>query len=446
MSFIQKLASVNPQANFLHTSLASYAQEDIIKQATALREGVFSSLKNQSVSLLCHNPSSFILGLIALDGWASSILLLPSSSQPALQESLEQRAHSSLRIVSQQSPEDFSLIPLPHAASNPPKAHTAWIIPTSGTTGTPKLLAHTLQSLTTSLRPPRPHAPKLSWGLLYDPTRFAGIQVILFSLLSGNSLIAPDDWRDLPATIALFSQKSCNALSATPSFWKKLAIAGLLNQMDLRVVTLGGERADQSILDTLAATFPQAILRHIYASTEAGVGFSVSDGKEGFPQSYLTHPPQGVRLAIREDGMLLLAPQNVQQELLDSSKTLLDKDGWIESGDLLEARGDRYIFLGRLNGAINVGGQKVHPSQVEELIQRIDGVLASYVYGVANSILGQLPAADIVLAKGASRDLVFAEITDFLKEHLPRYARPTRLTEVATIPLSDSGKIQRKSQ
>jgi len=51
-----------------------------------------------------------------------------------------------------------------------------------------------------------------------------------------------------------------------------------------------GEIADQAILDSLKARFPDAAIGHAYASTEAGVGFEVTDGLEGFPASYVGRP------------------------------------------------------------------------------------------------------------------------------------------------------------
>src|SRR4029434_9911963 len=119
--------------------------------------------------------------------------------------------------------------------------------------------------------------------------------------------------------VELLARLGCTALSATPSFWRKLAFGGLLDRLSLRTVTLGGEAADQLILDLLASRFPKAAIRHIYASTEAGVGFSVSDRIAGFPATFLHQPPPGVELRVRQaDGMLLLKPARVEQEFIRS--------------------------------------------------------------------------------------------------------------------------------
>lgn len=444
MSFLGELQQKGGRQKLLYATHGSYTAAEICEQANSLREGIFSGLRGKTVSCLCKDAAALTIALVALDGWAGEVLLLPSSGKGPLLEDLEKRAGVSVRVENSEHAIRYCCVERQeNETKGAESAPTRWLIPTSGTTGTPKLLSHTLVSLTRTLKPPRENAPALRWGLLYDPTRFAGLQVILVSLLSGNALIVPDDWRDLSATTLLFSQNHCNALSATPSFWKKLAISGGLSMLSLRVVTLGGESVDQHILDVLSSHFPDATLRHIYASTEAGVGFSVADKKAGFPKCFLKDSPQGVGIAVRDDGMLLLRPSQVDQRFLDGEKPLIDSEGWIESGDLVQAQGDRYIFLGRLNGAINVGGQKVHPTQVEALIDQVAGVHISRVYGVANSIVGQLPAADIVLMPGADKEAVFEEVRALCRENLPRYAQPTALRQVDSIELTDSGKIKR---
>src|SRR5690606_28394717 len=85
----------------------------------------------------------------------------------------------------------------------------------------------------------------------------------------------------------LMLQHSVNAVSATPSLWRQLMMTAQLSTLPLQQITLGGEIADQPLLDTLAALFPTARLLHIYASTEAGVGFAVADKRAGFPASWL---------------------------------------------------------------------------------------------------------------------------------------------------------------
>ena len=84
--------------------------------------------------------------------------------------------------------------------------------------------------------------------------------------------------------------------------------------------------------------------------------------------------------------------------------TAVSLGGWVATGDLVEHHGDRVLFQGRRPDVINVGGRKVMPSTVETVLREATGVGDVRVYGKSSSLVGQLVAADIVLARG-SRDM-----------------------------------------
>ena len=67
-------------------------------------------------------------------------------------------------------------------------------------------------------------------------------------------------------------------LSGTPSHWRRALMSPQIHDIAPRYVRLSGEIADQAILDSLRAAFPDATVGHAYASTEAGVAFEVDDG------------------------------------------------------------------------------------------------------------------------------------------------------------------------
>jgi hypothetical protein len=114
-------------------------------------------------------------------------------------------------------------------------------------------------------------------------------------------------------------------------------MTGELKGLQLRQITLGGEPADQTVLSALALAFPSARVAHIYASTEAGVGFSVTDGQAGFPQEYLQAGVGGNQLAMSELGNLLIKPEKHVPTYADGD-VLVDNNGYINTGDLVELR------------------------------------------------------------------------------------------------------------
>ena len=97
---------------------------------------------------------------------------------------------------------------------------------------------------------------------------------------------------------------------------------------------------------------------HAYASTEAGVGFEVTDGLEGFPAAYLDRAgPVEMKIV---DGTLRIRSPRAASRYVGGELALVE-DGWVDTGDMVERRGDRCYFAGRRGGIINVGGLKINP-------------------------------------------------------------------------------------
>jgi acyl-CoA synthetase (AMP-forming)/AMP-acid ligase II len=127
---------------------------------------------------------------------------------------------------------------------------------------------------------------------------------------------------------------------------------------------------------------------------------------------------------------------------------LVDADGFVDTGDMVEQRGDRYFFLGRRSGVINVGGMKVYPEEVEALINRHSAVQMSCVRSRRNPITGALVVADVVLkdegnsANGKASELE-QEILKICSDALPRYKVPALLRFVPMLALGGTGKMGR---
>lgn len=355
----------------------------------------------------------FVIALIAFDGAVSDIMIQPVSGDASLTEA--ERRHC---------PGDY--------------AYTRWLIPTSGTTtGMPTTVAHTLETLTRSTKLDPLRGASHRWGLLYDPARFAGLQVVLQALLGGGVLVAPDDRGDLPAAVDFFTQKAVSAISATPTMWRRLLMTPGITELALRQITLGGEIADASVLTAVRSTFPSARVVHIYASTEAGVGFAVRDGLPGFPASYLGPGAlPGVELAIGENGHLLVKSDSLNNQQLSAA-------GFFDTGDIVRLESGRVFFVGRASGAINVGGNKVSPEVVETVLMAHPEVAIARAYAKESSQMGSLVAADIALSDGSDPVRVRSEIIKLCRERLPQWQRPVSLRFVATIEVNSAGKVVR---
>jgi acyl-coenzyme A synthetase/AMP-(fatty) acid ligase len=291
---------------------------------------------------------------------------------------------------------------------------------TSGTTGEPKTVVRAPADL---LRRVASGSPT-RWLLTFEPTSFAGLQVLFTSLgTAGSTLVAAPTGsiRDL-ADLAVAEQ--VEAVSGTPTFWRALLVALGERKLQLRLVTLGGETADQIILDRLAARFPSARLRHIYATTETGAVFAVQDGRAGFPAAWLDEGIDGIRLRV-VDGVLQVGRGAA----------------WIDTGDLVTQDGDRICFLGRSDAMVKVAGAQVVPEDVERSLLAQPGVADVAVRARANPITGALLVADIVPDGSIAPDDLLAALRRHIAT-LPAPSQPRRLAIVAGVAASSGKKIR----
>jgi acyl-CoA synthetase (AMP-forming)/AMP-acid ligase II len=244
--------------------------------------------------------------------------------------------------------------------------------------------------------------------------------------------------------IAWLAGQGVTHMSATPTLWRRLLMAPGLDRLALRQVTLGGEIADQGVLDALRARFPDARITHIYASTEAGVGFAVNDRRAGFPLDFLDHPPGGVGVAVR-DGLLWLRPPGGRQvRYLGGQPVTVDTDGFVLTGDRIEIADDRALFLGRDSGVVNVGGVKVWPERVERIIAAVPGVGMAAVNAKSSPITGALLIATVVPADPAcDRETLKTAIMARCRASLEREAVPARLRFADSLATNAAGKITR---
>ena len=452
MRFIDRLGLIADNCTLIFSSGGEVQRDAAV--AVPVQSEHLTGIK---IALCIVDAGVALRALVALDGVADCILLLSPAANPEANMDLVRRmdcdaiiadAPSTLACLDQ-SPPAFktleTLIASRHQGYSPPVSETRWIMSSSGTTGTPKLVSHSFASLTKSTKDNVARGKTQRWGMLYDYTRFAGLQVFLQSVVSGALLITPDYDAPLDEKIALFAKMGCTHLSATPTFWRKIIMTPGSEKLQLKQVTLGGEIADDRILGGMSAHYPQARVVHIFASTEAGVGFSVSDGKAGFPQSYLTAPPAGVDIKV-DDAKLYVRNPHVMPGYVGEQRVFASSDGWVETDDIVEIMQGRVFFLGRASGVINVGGDKVHPEEVERVLLAHPHVAAARVYAKSNPITGALVVADIELVdpqmdKKDAHNSVKAYATRLLERHKV----PAMLKVVSGFETNVSGKLVRKS-
>jgi acyl-CoA synthetase (AMP-forming)/AMP-acid ligase II len=410
------------------------------------------SFRGRSVLLALREQISTALALLELDGIARRLVLCTPDLNAELLAEVAASAHTDVTLTdgAVQLAGEHGVIrrlrerPVPALNERREATASEWILLTSGTTGTPKLVAHSLASLAGSL-PRQPPQPGSVWSTFYDIRRYGGLQIYLRAMLSGCPLVLSRTAEPPEDFLARAGAQGVTHISGTPSHWRRALMSGAAGRLSPKYVRLSGEVADQMVLDQLRATFPGAGIGHAFASTEAGVAFEVDDGLAGFPAEFLNGGARGVDMKV-EDGTLRIRSQRIAGGYLGTAGAALSgQDGYVDTGDLVELQGGRYYFRGRKGGVINVGGLKVYPEEVEAVLNADPRVRMSLVRARRNPIMGAVVVADVVLNDpgAAAAEDIKNELLQTCRRALPGHKVPAMLRFVPTLELSAAGKLIR---
>jgi acyl-coenzyme A synthetase/AMP-(fatty) acid ligase len=324
---------------------------------------------------------------------------------------------------------------------------TEWLMLTSGTAGLPKIVSHSLEGLTGAIVADGPSrgAPPV-WATFYDIRRYGGLQIFLRAIIGGGSMVLSEPGEPIADYVARLQDKTVTHISGTPSHWRKLLMSGAASAFAPRYVRLSGEIADQAVLDGLRRAFAAASIGHAYASTEAGVGFAVNDGLEGFPAIMVGSSRNGVEMKVVDGSLRIRSSRAAHAYVGRQAAALTDSDGFVDTGDMVELRGDRYHFVGRRGGIINIGGLKVHPEEIEAVINRHAEVRMSRARSRRSPITGAIVIADVVLADSndtARSDEIRDRILADCRASLAPHKVPAMIKFVTALDITTAGKLAR---
>ncbi|WP_232629370.1 class I adenylate-forming enzyme family protein [Methylobacterium sp. Leaf118] len=410
-------------------------------------------LSGKRVLLAVGGQMAAARAMLALDGLISRLALVPPGLAPEHIARIAADSEAEIVVFDAEGLPDDALPGLPRidaeaasAAGAETGRETEWALATSGTTGAPKLVAHTLEGLAGGINTAAAPEPGTVWSTFYDIRRYGGLQVFLRAMLAPTSLVLSDRHEPVRDYLVRAGGAGVTHILGTPSHWRLALMSAALDRLSPRYVRLSGEIADQTVLDLLRAAFPQARMAHAYASTEGGVGFTVEDGREGFPAA-LIGTRAGIEIAVRDDALYVRSRRTGRRYLGGTTEPLMAEDGFVDTGDLVERRGERYHFLGRRSGVINVGGAKVQPEEVEAVVNLHPGVSMSRVRARPNPILGAVVEAEVVLRAGtdaADPAALKKAIIAHCRPRLSQHKVPASVRFVDNLPLTSGGKLVRR--
>jgi acyl-coenzyme A synthetase/AMP-(fatty) acid ligase len=412
-------------------------------------------LAGRSVLLAVADQLISALAMTEIDGVARRMLLCPPDLNADHINALIEDAGIDAVVTDEPARWTDAEVYLVVAARAPVRAAakakttraTEWLMLTSGTSGVPKIVGHTLEALTGAIvadGPARGEPPV--WATFYDIRRYGGLQILLRAVIGGGSMVLSQPGEPIADHVARLSARGVTHISGTPSHWRKLLMSGAAEGFVPRYVRLSGEIADQAVLDGLRRAFPAASIGHAYASTEAGVGFAVNDGFEGFPAEIVGRDRDGVEMKVEDGSLRIRSTRTAHAYVGQNAAALTDTDGFVDTGDMVELRGDRYHFVGRRGGIINIGGLKVHPEEIEAVINRHPEVRMSRARSRKSPITGSIVVADVILADGCDVSLSEAirdKILTDCRASLASHKVPAMIKFVASLDITAAGKLAR---
>src|SRR5713226_6249959 len=313
-------------ARFLWAADATVALGDLARSSSLDRAA--TELAGRSVLLALPDQLTTALAMIELDGIARRLALCPPDLPPEQLFQVIAIAQADAVVCGRSGPPpaagDIALrvgcgpAITPGAAPTAGRRRTEWIMLTSGTTGAVKV--------------DRDRREPIVWGTFYDIRRYGGLQIFLRAMLGGTSLVLSSTGEPMAAYLERLGKRGVTHLTGTPSHWRWALLSPSACAVSPRYVRLSGEIADQAILDNLREAYPAAAIGHAYASTEAGVGFEVNDGREGFPANMIGEAAGDVTMKVLDGSLRIRSPRTARRYLGEA--VLLDADGFVDTGDI----------------------------------------------------------------------------------------------------------------
>lgn len=299
---------------------------------------------------------------------------------------------------------------------------------TSGTTGIPKRVIHNFGAIIKNVIINESKSDNI-WGFAFNPTHIAGLQVFFQAFLNQNSIINIFGLQR-NTIFELIDKFRITNISATPTFYR-LLLPYDKEYNSVTRVTSGGEKITLKLFDDLKKVFPFARMLNVYASTEAGTIFSSENNEFYIKEKY--HD----RIKVEDNEIL------IHKSILGFSEDLKLDRNWYHTGDIIEIISQnplRFVFSHRKSEMINVGGYKVNPNEVEEVLENNPDIREAFVYGKPNSLLGNILICDIIKKKA---NLSEKMVLDYLREQLQPHKIPRIINFVETISQTRTGKIKR---
>lgn len=317
------------------------------------------------------------------------------------------------------------------------KQHAGLILFSSGSTGKPKAMVHDLDNIVETYRDKNSKRLTMLVFLMFD--HIGGINTLLRALVMGATIVIPEN-RSADHICGLVEKQRINVLPSSPTFLNLILISEAYkrhNLSSLRMISYGTEAMPESLLERLRLAFPKVKFLQTFGTSETGIAQTSSKTSTS---TLMKIDDENVEYKIVNSELWLRSKTQILG-YLNASMDDFTNDGWFKTGDLVEVSVEGYLrIVGRIKEVINVGGEKVLPSEVEAVLLEMYEIDDCLVYARQNAITGQTVIADVVLNESSVAQDIKKIVRKFCKEKLAGYKIPTKVNIVESILCSDRFK------
>lgn len=329
------------------------------------------------------------------------------------------------------------------------------ILYTSGTTGRPKGVLHSHDTIAALIGQLRDH-----WSidpgdrfLVPSPIAHIGGSIYAFEcpILLGTTAVLMDRWDPDEAVSLMVSHRCTHMAGATPFLEGLLSAAERAETRlpDLKVFICGGASVSPALIRRAAAYFDRAMVTRVYGSTEVPVTTVGSptdpehaadtDGRPGIATvKVVAHdaaPDGSGEICARGPQMLLGYRDPVDED------GAFDDEGYFRTGDLARWVDDEYLVVtGRAKDIIIRSGENIAPKEIEDILSAHPAVAEIAIVGLPDARTGERACAVVVPAAPPGPDV--DSLRNFLADHgVATFKAPEQVVIAGQLPKNDAGKV-----
>ena len=302
------------------------------------------------------------------------------------------------------------------------KKQPGLVLFSSGTTGDPKAAVHNLMPMLEKYKVKGKKIRSLAF-LLFD--HIGGFNTVMYNISNGGMLVTLKNRS--PEEVATYIEKyKLELLPTSPSFLNMILYSHIYekhNLSSLKIISYGTEPMPESTLKMLHQIFPDVKMKQTYGLSEVGIMRTKSESSDSLWLKVGGDEEHQIKIV---DGILYIKSKMAMLGYLNAPSPF-DDEGWMNTKDRVEQKGEYIKILGRVSELINVGGEKVYPAEVESVLLEVPGVKDAIVGKTQNPILGSVVTCKIAADDGADVVALKKAIQTHCAETLEKFKRPVKI-------------------